>query len=474
MPLPLTPDLTPLEGRRVTVQGLGLFGGGLGVTRFLVKQGARVTVTDAKSETELRESVDQLRSLPVTLRLGGHEEKDFRDADLVIVNPAVPETNPYLKMARALETEMNLFFKLCRAETILGVTGSNGKTTTTTLIGEILKKHPRRSWVGGNIGISLLEKLPEIAPDDLVVLELSSFQLENLGVLRRSPNISAVLNISPNHLDRHGTMANYIEAKRQIVAHQKEGDTKILNLDDPVVRGFETSAPSRNFPFSINEKIHFSPGVQMTGGGEDLQVWHRDPNLSGGDISIIDRRGLPGLFNVQNMAAAAAATFAIDDGGWTGWVDACEDVFNTFPGVEHRLEYLGEKGGVLYYNDSKATDAEATIAALDTLPGPFVLILGGFDKKTPWEALAAAVAARPVRVAVLMGQTAPAIEAALRASARCPEIVRAADLAEAVRVPARAGETVLLSPACASWDMFRNFTERGARFKALVAALPPG
>src|SRR5438128_5139361 len=157
MTLPLLLETPPIEGRRVTVMGLGLFGGGVGVTRFLVRRGAKVTVTDAKPERDLHESVDELKGLPITLRLGGHDERDFRDADLVIVNPAVPETNPYLKLAPALETEMNLFFKLCRAKTILGVTGSNGKTTTTTLIGEILKKNPKRSWVGGNIGISLLE-----------------------------------------------------------------------------------------------------------------------------------------------------------------------------------------------------------------------------------------------------------------------------------------------------------------------------
>ena len=243
MVLPLLRDHPALQGKRVTVMGLGLFGGGLGVARFLVRSGAKVTITDAKSETDLRESVDQLRPLPVTLKLGGHDERDFADADLVIVNPAVPETNPYLKLARALETEMNLFFKLCGAKTLLGVTGSNGKTTTTTLIGEILKKHPRRSWIGGNIGISLLEKLPEIGSDDLVTLELSSFQLENLGLLKRSPNISVVMNLTPNHLDRHGTMENYSAAKRQIVAHQGDGDAKVLNLDDPMVRPFMEASP---------------------------------------------------------------------------------------------------------------------------------------------------------------------------------------------------------------------------------------
>jgi UDP-N-acetylmuramoylalanine--D-glutamate ligase len=467
MPLPLIPDLPDLGGRRVTVLGLGLFGGGLGVTRFLVRRGAKVTVTDAKGEADLRESVDQLRPLPVTLRLGGHDERDFRDADLVIVNPAVPETNPYLKLARALDTEMNLFFKLCRARTVLGVTGSNGKTTTTTLVGEVLKKHPRRSWIGGNIGVSLLEKVDEIAPEDLVLLELSSFQLENLGSIRRSPTVGAVLNLSPNHLDRHGTMENYVAAKRQIVTHP-QNEKKILNWDDPLTRGFEGASRSETCYFSLKEP----PPAGAHALDERISLV-----VPGGTGRIdVSRRRIPGWFNLANMAAAATMTCPSTVGGWSwgDWESACGTVFNTFPGVEHRLEFVTEKNGVKYYNDSKATDAEATIAALDTLTGPFVLILGGFDKKTPWEALASAVAARPVRAAVLMGQTAPAIEAALRASPRPPEIVRVAGLDEAVRVPARSGETVLLSPACASWDMFRNFTERGARFKALVAALPAG
>jgi len=464
MPLPLIRDLPALDGRRVTVLGLGLFGGGLGVTRFLVRKGAKVTVTDSKSEYDLRESVEALRSLPVTLRLGGHDEKDFRDADLVIVNPAVPETNPYLKLARALETEMNLFFKLCTALTVLGITGSNGKTTTTTLAGELLKKHPAKTWVGGNIGVSLLEKVDEIRPEHLVLLELSSFQLENLGTIGRSPTVGAVLNVSPNHLDRHGTMENYIAAKRQIVTHP-DCETKVLNWDDPVVRKFSEASEADNAYFSLKEQ----PPVGASAHGEKIHF-----SMPDGTATIdVSRRKIPGWFNLANMAAAATMTHPSVLGPWD-WQAACEDVFNTFPGVEHRLEFVAEKNGVKYYNDSKATDAEATIAALDTLPGPFVLILGGFDKKTPWEAFAKAVAEKPVRAAVLLGQTAPDIEAALRASARAPEIVRVASLEEAVRVPARRGETVLLSPACASWDMFRNFTERGQLFKALVAALPPG
>jgi UDP-N-acetylmuramoylalanine--D-glutamate ligase len=439
--------------------GLGLFGGGTGVARFLARAGARVTVTDQKSEADLRESVAELSGLPVRLRLGGHDERDFRDADLVVVNPAIPPTHPMLGLARALETEMNLFFKLCRARRIAGVTGSNGKTTTTTLAGEVWKRRPGRCWVGGNIGVSLLERLPEIGPEDLVLLELSSFQLENLGVLGRSPGAAAVLNLTPNHLDRHGTMEGYAEAKRQIVAHQGAGDAKVLNWDDPLVRGFAGGPGSSTSWFSLKE----APPAGVFARGDRL-------DFDGGAAAIdVSRRRIPGAFNLANLAAAAALTRTFP---WDGWVRACEEVFNFFPGVEHRLEFVAEKGGVKYYNDSKATDAEATIAALETLPGPFVLILGGFDKKTPWEALAACIESKPVRAVALMGQTAPAIEEALRARARVPEILRVAGIEEAARTPARPGETVLLSPACASWDMFRNFTERGRIFKSVVAALP--
>lgn len=460
MVLPLIRETPALAGRRVTVMGLGLFGGGLGVARHLVRAGARVTVTDAKSEHELRESVAELKGLPVTLKLGGHDEEDFRKADLVVVNPAVPESNPFLKLARALETEMNLFFKLLKGRgRTVGITGSNGKTTTTTLVGEILKKRGGRFWLGGNIGRSLLENVEEIGDDDVVVLELSSFQLENLGVLGISPVVGAVLNVTPNHLDRHGTMENYVAAKRQIVAQQGADGVKILNADDPVSRGFAAASPSRTEFFSL----HSRPASGAWAQGEFIDFGSR------GRIDV-SRRKLRGDFNLANMAAAALAALPVDR-GCGAFLPACEEVFNAFPGVEHRLEFVVEKNGVKYYNDSKATDPEATVAALSTLDGPFVLILGGFDKKTPYDLLAREVAARPVRACVLMGQTAPAIEAALRSQPRVPEILKATSVQEAARVAAKPGETVLLSPACASWDMFRNYVERGRAFKDAVGTL---
>ncbi len=436
--------------------GLGLFGGGVGAARFFASRGARVTVTDLRTADQLRESVAALEGTGVELRLGGHREEDFTGADLVLVNQAVPPDSPWLRLARSLETETNLFFKLCPAKRVVGVTGSNGQTTTTALIGEILKRGPRRVWVGGNIGAPLLEHVDDIAPDDVVVLELSSFQLEYLDPIARSPRVAVVMNLTPNHLDRHGTMEAYAAAKRAIVAHQGEGDWKVLNADDPVVSGF--ASPSRTATFSRRG------GADVV--GRDGRVAWRLLGREGA-IDVASRR-LPGDFNLENMAAAAAAS-RLAAPEWEGWKAASAEALVSFPGVEHRLEFAGESGGVKYYNDSIATNPESTLAALDTLPGPFVLIAGGYDKKLPFEALGRKVAER-VRVAVLLGQTAEAIARSIPPAAPT-EVRRAGSFDEAValaREAARPGDTVLLSPACASLDMFRHFAERGRRFKELI------
>jgi UDP-N-acetylmuramoylalanine--D-glutamate ligase len=446
--------------------GLGLFGGGAAVTRALARRGARLTVTDLKPADLLRESVAALEGFDVALHLGGHREEDFTGADLVVVNPGVPADSPYLRAAAEagvpLESETNLFFKWCRAERIVGVTGSNGKTTTTALIGEILSRGPQRVRVGGNIGRPLIEQADRVAPGEIVVLELSSFQLEHLGAIGRSPRVAVVMNLTPNHLDRHGTMEEYARAKRQIVAHQGEDDWNVLNRDDEAVRGFAELSPARTSHFSIRQSV--AHGTWASGDGIHLRAPDTEATL---DVS---KRILPGWFNLQNMAAAAAATFVAAGGDWRDWGPACEDVFSTFRGVEHRLEYVGETGGVRVYNDSIATNPESTVAALGTLAGPIVLIAGGYDKKLAFEGLAAALHGR-VRLLVLTGETAGAIERSVRAVPEPPEIVRAAAFDDAVRLAPRAcrsGDTLLLSPACASFDQFRNFAERGRRFKQLV------
>jgi UDP-N-acetylmuramoylalanine--D-glutamate ligase len=476
----LTPDRIPLRGRRALVMGLGLAGGGVAVARWLAREGARVTVTDLRLEQDLRESVGALAGLPVEFRLGGHREEDFRRADLVVRSPAVPYDNPYLRVARdagvPVDTEMNLFWKRCRAP-VLAVTGSNGKTTTTALCGEVLKRlapalpppggaaAPRKVWVGGNIGIPLVEHADAIDPADLVVLEISSFQLEDLAFLRRSPRIAVVMNLTPNHLDRHGTMEAYAEAKRQIVRDQGPGDAAVLNADDPRVWAWAAGCRSRVRPFTLK-----APGPGQVGReGEVLRA-----EVAGGPVRIdVTGRLLPGVFNLQNMVAAAAATWELaGHAAPAAWAAAAAEAFRTFPGVEHRLEFVLEAGGARYYNDSIATNPESTLAALDALPGPFVLIAGGYDKKLPFDALGRAVAAK-VRDLVLLGQTAGAIEAAVRGAGGGPRILHAATLAEAVAAVvglARRGDYVLLSPACASFDQFRNFAERGRLFKRELAA----
>lgn len=402
-----------LRGRRVTVMGLGAFGGGEGLVRYLVAEGAIVTVTD-------RGPGEPLPGVPATFHFNGHRPEHF--GDLVFVNPAVPDESSWLA-GRELETEINLFVKRCPARRIVGVTGSAGKTTTTHLIAACLRAVGERVWMGGNVGGSLLLSLSAMRPDDVVVLELSSFQLERMRPLERSPHVAVVTNLTPNHLDRHRTMEAYRRAKETITDFQRPGDVAVVNEPGFATRG---------------RRVGFEP-VEIPG------------------------RLLLGRHNLLNMAAAAAAVEAL-----VGPRDLRETLA-AFPPVEHRLEWIGRRRAVDYFNDSKATTPDSTIRSMEAFDGPIVLIAGGSDKGVGFDALGDAIAAR-ARAVVLLGQTAPAIEAAVRA--RAP-VIRAADMRAAVRAAAAAAEPcdrVLLSPACASYDMFRNFVERGRAFKEAVAA----
>ncbi len=469
----LSPDSISVRGRRVVVMGLGFFGGGVGIARYLDRQGARVLVTDGKKETELADSVEALRGTGVEFKLGRHDESDFTSADLVVFSPAIDPASPHLQAAMKagvpLETELNLFFKSCPAKTVIGITGSNGKTTTTVLAHEILKKlMGDRAWLGGNVGISLLESIDRIQADDVAVLELSSFQLDALRMLGRSPGISVVTNITPNHLDRHGTMDAYAHAKQAILDFQGADDTAVLNMDDPRVRRLPYRGRRLGFSMSEAQFEGAWPSRSMN------SIFVSDGAVTY-EIDIAGRR-LPGGFNVQNMMGAALASYPIGSFRPTEWVRACEDVFSSFPGVEHRLEYVGEVGGVSFYNDSIATNPDSTIAALDALPGPFVLILGGFDKQLPFEALAEKIQERNVRSVVLMGQAAGKIRSVLERLEHPPKLETVTTLTDAVAAcfrHAKPKDQVLLSPACASFDQFRNFVERGRLFKQLVAGLKP-
>ncbi len=453
-----------LAGRRVTVMGLGLFGGGVGVTRFLVRQGARVTATDLKDDAALAESLAKLDGLPVTCHLGGHVEADFTDADLLVVNPAVPDESPFLARARAagvpLETEINLFFKLCPAP-IVGVTGSNGKSTAASLAAHLLEAGPRRVWLGGNIGRSLLEDLDAIRPTDIVVLELSSFQLERLEPTGLSPAVAIVLNLRPNHLDRHGTMERYARAKQPILIHQRPGDAALLSADCPIVSAWADLGSGRKLFFSTQHPVE--RGAWLEG---DQGLW-RD----GGEPQPLFRRSaliLRGQHNAANALAAAGAAILCGVAP-----EAIGPRIASFRPLEHRLEFVRSLDGVDYYNDSKATTPEAAIAGVEAFDEPVVLIAGGYDKHVPFGGFGRVVAQR-AKAVILLGATAGQISDAIAAAGGGAPTHLVSSLADAVATARRLaapGDVVLLSPACASYDMFQNYEHRGTLFKQLVREL---
>lgn len=450
--------MTPLDGRRVLVMGLGLFGGGAGAVRFLCREGARVTVTDLRPAEALRESLRTLESLPVVYRLGGHEAADFRAADLIVANPGVPRSSPFLNVAGKrgipVTTEICLFAERCKAP-VMGITGSSGKTTTTSLVGEMMRRRSPRTMVGGNIGGSLLDALDDITADTHVVLELSSFQLDRLTDLKWSPQTAVITNFAPNHLDIHGSLEAYKRAKRQIIAHQDARDVAVLNGDDPEVRRW--SGAGRRIVFSAEpasgSHVHVDQGV----------LRHRIGRFEK-TVCPSGEVALPGRHNLSNALAACAA--ALSSGVSEADIAA---VLRTFKGVPHRLERVAEIRDVAYYNDSIATSPDRTQVALSALQPGVVLIAGGYDKGLAFDALGREIGRR-VSHLVLTGQTADAIAASVPAGSPI-RILRVESLEDAVSAAARIaapGGTVLFSPASASYDRFRNFTERGERFRQLV------
>lgn len=452
-------DALLFRGKRVTVMGLGSFGGGIGAAAFLADLGARVTVTDNKSEKDLAKSVDALRGRDIRFVLGCHDLEDFIHTDMVVFSPAVPRNSEYVIAAREagvpLHTEIGLFVERCPA-TVCGVTGSNGKTTTVSMIGAILDASGIPHQVGGNIGKSLLATLPEISLDDRVVLELSSFQIEWLDELGWSPHIAAILNIMPNHLDRHGTFENYAEAKGRLLDHQKGGDISVLNAGDQASRSMASRARGDILWF----------GAELTGDGIGLECGWIVRRYGGTTERIFEtgRLLIPGAHNVQNALAAAACALSLGVGpehiaaGLAG-----------FRGVQHRLELVGEVNGVRYFNDSKATTPEAATVGIGAFEGRTVLpILGGYDKGVSFDIMACAVAGK-IQWAALIGVTAPLIRSSLeKAGIESTTYATFAEAFDACASRANSGDVVLLSPGCASYDMFNNYEERGEMFRELV------
>jgi UDP-N-acetylmuramoylalanine--D-glutamate ligase len=458
--------LIELRERKVTVMGLGRFGGGLGAARFLVAQGARVTVTDLKSAEQLSDSVAALTGLPLELHLGGHNENDFRQADLVVVSPAVPKTSALLAVARdagiPITSEMNLFLERCPAP-VVAVTGSAGKSTTASLLALALAKR-HRTHFGGNIGRSLLAELPNIRPDDRVCLEISSFQLDDAADLRWSPHVAVVTNLSPNHLDHHGTMAAYVAAKQNILRFQTAGDVAILSADDAEVAAWSRLAKGEVCYFSTRHPVE--SGAFLDGDEVVLRRAGREERCLLKDALV-----LPGDHNAANFLAAALAAWV--EGVPLGDIAAAT---REFTGLPHRLRLVTDIDGVSYYDDSKATTPAAAAVALGSFPGrSLIAIAGGYDKKIDLAPLADALAAQ-ARTVLLVGATAPQL-AELLAARRHPHVESVATVDRAVERAAeiaRPGDVVLLSPGHASWDQFESYEHRGRRFADGVARLATG
>jgi len=450
------------SGKRVTVMGLGLFSGGVAVTKFLVRHGASVTVTDLKTEDELHTSAGDISNLGVRLVLGRHDERDFTDTDCVIRSPAVRGDSPFVAAAQAagvpVTSETNLFFQYCRGR-IIGITGSNGKSTTTALLGGMLTEAGLPCLVGGNIGRSLIERVDDITPRHLVVMELSSFQLDDLGPLAVSPFGAVVTNLSPNHLDRHPTYEDYARAKQNILRFQGPEGFAVLNADCQDLSSWKPVC-ERKRTFSI--RAVGDDGAYVDG---DELVLASDGKRKG--FLRKDEIPIPGNHNLENVLAAAAAADVVGASA-----EAIALWVRRFKGLPHRLEHIVCADGIDWYNDSDATTPESTIRGLQSFDGPVVLIAGGYDKEVDFSELAEEICGS-VRVLILIGQTAQLIADCVGAAdgERRVTVERASSLEDAVDralAVVRRGDVVLLSPACASTDMFANFVERGERFSDLV------
>ena len=421
---------------------------------------------------ELPPNLPDLEKLGIQLHLGGHPLELLEGADLVCVSGGVPLTIPFIQAALQrgipLSNDSQIFLEACPAQVIV-ITGSSGKTTTTALVGLMaqkyfeMKQNGHRAWVGGNIGNPLIEQVDQIDEDDLVVLELSSFQLE---LMTRSPQIAAILNITPNHLDRHGSMQAYIAAKSRILRFQHPGDVAILNRDDPGSWSLAENLKSDLISFGFQKPDSKQNGTYIYKDAIWLQLGRESLKML-----PLEWIQLPGRHNIANVLAACAIATAASLA-----LPAIQTAIEEFTGIPHRLEFIRNINGADWYNDSIATAPERTMAAIEAFEGPLVLLLGGRDKNLPWDDLCQLIHQR-VRAVVLFGEAAGLIERALGAVKKgetLQVISRCNTLEEAVQAAAKLaqpGDTVLLSPGCTSFDAFKDFEERGEYFRKLVNAL---
>jgi UDP-N-acetylmuramoylalanine--D-glutamate ligase len=446
-----------VKDKRVLVVGLGK--SGVASALFLKQRGARVTVSDTKSPDQLREEIPMLLDHGIAVETGGHGERTFREQDLIVVSPGVPVDAAPLLQARAAGEPVIGEIELAAQNLpgdIVAITGSNGKTTTTTLVGEILAAGGLPVSVGGNIGTPAISLVERATRQTIVVLEVSSFQLETIQTFR--PKVAVVLNITPDHLDRHRTFQTYVDAKARIFENQQSSDFAVLNEDDPTCKTLPDRTRAQVFWFSRKKEIQQGAFVR------DGKILFLD-GKSHREVMLVSEIPLKGAHNLENVLAGVCA----------GALMGCEpakirQAIQNFKAVEHRLEYVATIKGVEYFNDSKATNVDATIKALESFPKNIHLILGGKDKGSDYTVLNDLLRERVKRVYTI-GAAAEKIESHIKGAA---EIVHAETLENAIRrasAVAEPGDIVLLAPACASFDQFQSYNHRGRVFKEVVQAL---
>jgi UDP-N-acetylmuramoylalanine--D-glutamate ligase len=444
-------------GKRISV--LGMARSGIACAKLLKKIGAEVFVSDTKEKESLSSEINQLEGLGIDLETGGHSSKAVVDKDFIVVSPGIPLDIPILNQAEAfgipIFSEIEVAYWLTDAE-IIGITGSNGKTTTVTLVGEILKEDKRECQVGGNIGTPFSSIVEKISPDGIIVLELSSFQLERIEEFR--PYIASVLNITPDHLDRHPDMKSYTEAKLRILENQTEDDFAVLNMDDEGSLQFVSYGKSQKIFFSTRKELEQGTFVHE---GKLISRWN------GNEMEIIEASeiGIKGPHNLSNACAACAISCILEVSP-----ESTRKVLRSFTGVEHRLEQVATIFGISFVNDSKATNVDSVWYALQSVTPPIVLIAGGRDKGGDFTRLKELVQ-KNVKALVLLGEAEEKIEKAL---GDLVPTFHSDSMEEAVELGfKKAGpkETVLLSPGCASFDMFKDYQHRGEVFKESVKNL---
>ncbi|MDQ0416385.1 UDP-N-acetylmuramoylalanine--D-glutamate ligase [Croceifilum oryzae] len=443
---------------------LGLARSGFAVARLLVEQGAKVIVNDARERIDCANEADPLEQMGVSVICGGHpDDLISHRVDLVVKNPGIPYHIKPIEQALTLGipvvTEVEIASQFSKAP-IIGITGSNGKTTTTTLVGKMLQNSEVPSVVAGNIGQALSEVTPHLSESDWLVAELSSFQLK--GTVTFRPKIGALLNVTPAHMDYHQTMEDYVTSKWSLFQNQTPDDVAILNADSAICRELAESG-------SLKSRIIWFSKDEMTNQGICIKDGWIISTLDGKEIAIlpVEEVALPGSFNLENILAATAISIVAGAN-----VERIAETIRTFHGVEHRLEYVETIKGVRYYNDSKATNAQAALTALTSFEEPIVWIAGGLDRGVDFQELTP-VLSEHVQAVIAYGESSPIL--ALRArEAGIESIIQVEDIEEAVYSAheiSRSGDVVVLSPACASWDLYTSFEQRGSIFKQAVHRL---